>query len=385
MSKRRFFQDWTIEDVRRLVDDCDSQRAAARVLGVAESTLRTWLKNGGGKELLDPRESRQRKFDPVDPICRSYLVRRLNRWVSIASLADDLDCAPSEIEGAIQHLREAGYQIVNRGTSVKISKEGILGRQVVDLAPIKGREWSFGVVSDKHLCNRHQRLDVLEAAYDEFARRKITDVFDCGNMVDGEFKFNRFELEAHGMTDQTQYVIDHHPQRSGITTHFITGDCHEGWWRSRVGVDWGKWLEYEAKSRGRYDFNYLGYMDVDVAVRNKEGKSDYIKVFHPGGGTAYALSYSTQKIVESLQGGEKPGLLLCGHYHKAIYHMVRNVHVIQCGTACDQTSYMRKKKIEAHVGFWVITIQQDANGAIRKIVPEWYAYYDRGYNIGASL
>ncbi len=374
---------YSLEEVKKKVEELGSVTKAAKELGIPRTTVSSWM-NGVCLPKDEPEyssvEIKAREFNPMDPICRSYLVRALrNKWRSTAKLAEELSCPEDQIVHAIENLRESGYQVVYRGNLAQISREGAQLNKVVDLNPIDGPERTIGVVADSHLCNRASRLDVLEAAYDEFSRRKITDVFHAGNMVDGEFRFNRFELLAHGVTDQTLYCLDHYPQRSGITTHFITGDCHEGWWTQRDGIDWGKWLVYEARDRGRNDFDYLGFMDVDVALHNEKGVG-YIKIFHPGGGTAYAISYSTQKIVESLQGGEKPGLLICGHYHKAIFHMVRNVNVLQAGTTCDQTTFMRKKKNEAHVGFWIVTIQQDRTGAFRRVVPEFYSFFDRTYH-----
>lgn len=374
---------YSLDQIKKKVKELGSITKAAKELGIPRSTVSGWM-HGYNRPRSEPEystiETKARELDPMDPVCRSYLVRALRKWRSPVKLAEELGCSEEQVTHAINHLNESGYQVISRGNLVRISKEGAQPNRAVDLNPIDSDERVIGIVADSHLCNRVSRLDVLEAAYDEFKQRKITDVFHAGNMVDGEFKFNRYELLAHGVTDQTLYCLDHYPERSGITTHFITGDCHEGWWRQRDGIDWGKWLVYEARDRGRNDFNYLGFMDVDVALRCGKKGVGHIKVFHPGGGTAYAISYSTQKIVESLQGGEKPGLLICGHYHKAIYHMVRNVHVIQAGTTCDQTSFMRKRKLEAHLGFWIVTLQQDQTGAIRRVVPEFNSYYDKTYH-----
>ena len=151
----------------------------------------------------------------------------------------------------------------------------------------------------------------------------------------------------------------------------------------REGIDWGRYLSLEAGAMGRKDLDYVGYMEGDIELK-LPGGSAVFRVFHPGGGTSYAHSYQAQKIVESFQGGEKPGAMLVGHYHKAGYWMVRNVHVLLAGCAEDQTSFMRKKHIEAQVGWWTLEIQQDANGAIRRFSPTNNNHYDRGYHIVAT-
>jgi len=284
------------------------------------------------------------------------------------------------MESVLSHLEARGYQIARDGTRARIVAEARKGGKTGDAAPISGGWRRFGVVSDTHLASRHARLDVLEHAYDHFAEEKITTGYHCGNLVDGEASFNRYELLAHGITDQALYVLDHYPQRSGITTYYISGECHEGWWRGREGIDFGRYLQFEARDRGRNDLQYLGFMEADVRFDGPVAGHSYVRLLHPGGGTAYAISYATQKIVESLQGGEKPAMILCGHYHKMITHDVRNVTVIQAGCTQDQTGFMRKRKLEAHLGYWTVAVKQDSKGAIRRVQTEKTQFFDRGYH-----
>ena len=76
---------------------------------------------------------------------------------------------------------------------------------------------------------------------------------------------------------------------------------------------------------------------------------------HPSGGCAYAVSYKSQKIIESYSGGQKPRAVFIGHFHKAeVLPMWRNVRAIQAGCFCSQTPFMIKKPTPAHVGGWII-------------------------------
>ena len=149
---------------------------------------------------------------------------------------------------------------------------------------------------------------------------------------------------------------------------------------SREGIDFGRYLAFEAAAIGRKDLHYLGFMEADIRLETSAGKYSYLRLLHPGGGSAYALSYRPQKIIESLQGGEKPAVLLCGHFHKQADFAIRNVWTILAGCTQDQTPFMRKHSIEAHVGFCVVEMQQDAKGAIRRVRVEHTSYYDRGYH-----
>ena len=57
------------------------------------------------------------------------------------------------------------------------------------------------------------------------------------------------------------------------------------------------------------------------------------------------------------EGGKKPHILGIGHFHKAEYMpRYRNVKAIQAGTFQDQTPFMARKGLAAHVGGWIIEI-----------------------------
>lgn len=163
---------------------------------------------------------------------------------------------------------------------------------------------------------------------------------------------------------------------------------HEGWYIQREGVDFGRRLEQTARDKGREDLIFLGHVEADVAlIASQETsknlgwstKEQILRLFHPGGGTAYAISYAPQKIVESYQGREKPNILLVGHYHKQGFFQTRNVYTILCGTCSDQSIFMRKNKNTAEVGGWLIKIQFGEDGEITRFVPEWFGFYDRGF------
>jgi hypothetical protein len=125
-------------------------------------------------------------------------------------------------------------------------------------------------------------------------------------------------------------------------------------------------------------------MEASVLLKNANtGTTSTLSVVHPGGGSAYALSYSIQKIVESYEGGEKPNVALYGHYHKLWAGIIRNIWVVQTGTAQDQTPFMRKKRLEAHVGGCLVKLEQDPeSGAIVGMTPTIWKYFNKGFYSG---
>ena len=342
-----------------------------------------------GISLAVPRASKQapaqkkRKFDPADPTLRSSTVHALRKGtLSTDELAEMLDVTARDAALMIDSLGDAGYHMSQVNGRHKIGK--ILAHTAptrVSTQRFSGPEMAFGVIADSHMASTHCRLDVLESAYNEFAKQKIKTVYALGNMIDGfAERINGSEVMLRNVTDQCAYMADHMPQRSGMTTEFITGDCHEGWYAKDVGLNIGHHMEDEAKRHGRTDLKYIGHMEADVELKRGSGSS-IMRLFHPGGGSAYAQSYKPQKIIESYQGGEKPSILLLGHYHKFGFFYPRNVWCFMAGCLQDQTMFMRKRQLSAHVGFAILRVTLDMGGGVATVVPKFFPFYDRGYHV----
>ena len=313
-----------------------------------------------------------------DPLLRADLVRAMKTQTTAEKLARKLKTSKPQVLDLIEELENRGYIIHRVGSSLQIGKQ-VERHGVLRSEHFSGPCVSFGVVADMHMCNKACRLDVLNAAYDEFEAQGITTVFCPGNYIDGEGHNNRSELVAHGIDGQCQYAIDHWPQRKGIKTYYVDGDDHEGWYKQREGIEFGKFLELEARAQGRTDLIYMGYGEADFELVMPGGGRSVVKVIHTGGGSSYAFSYASQKLAESFQGGEKPDICIIGHLHKFDYCLARGVHCVQAGCIEDQTVFMRKKRLAAHVGFTVITVQQDEKGSISRFSPTFFPFHDRGY------
>lgn len=90
----------------------------------------------------------------------------------------------------------------------------------------------------------------------------------------------------------------------------------------------------------------------------------------------YALSYSSQKFIDGLQGGQKPRLLFIGHHHKALYYPYRNIHVFEVPCFEAQTRFEQGKRISVNVGGWIVWIKCKPDGTVTEIVPQLVPYYD---------
>lgn len=323
-------------------------------------------------------EVKDAEFDPAkfQQQLRKFLVKQT---ATEAELAEHFDISPRRVKEALAAVRSKGVNFR------QLSNGKILMSNIVDqggrlvLATGNNGWTTFGVITDNHKGNKHHRQDVENAAYERFAHDGITTVLNAGNILDGEARFNKNELIVHGMDAQIDYWIDTTPQHKGIVTYFITGDDHEGWYVQRECINIGAYMQMKAEKAGRTDLRFLGHVEADVELKCGKG-SAVCKVMHPGGGSSYAFSYAPQKIVESFQGGEKPAVVIGGHYHKFDYCYPREVHFVSCGTAEDQTMFMRKNKLGAHVGFVRVDLKQDVgDGHLTRFKVEWNPFYDRAY------
>lgn len=246
---------------------------------------------------------------------------------------------------------------------------------------VNAGDWiTLGLVADTHLCCKEERLGELHTQYDLFASEGIKEVFHAGNIVDGYVpRINGGSVFNSTIDGQCQYVADNYPKRDGITTYFITGDDHEGWWQ-KEGFNFGAYLQMIAERAGRTDLRYIGHVEADVAIRPDGGSATMLKIQHPGGGSSYARSYTAQKQVEALEGGEKPAILVQGHYHVSNYMSERNVHVIGMPGFQDQTIFARKKRLRMEVGGAILSFKRNArDGSVTRCRVEFNRYFTRSY------
>ena len=225
----------------------------------------------------------------------------------------------------------------------------------------------FGLMGDTQLGSKYAQLTYLHEYYDRCKKEGITDVYHTGDITEGLKMRPGHEYEVYTVTadEMRDDVVKNYPKRDGITTHFITGN-HDASIYKHIGYDIG-----QAIAEKRQDMKYLG---KDCAVINLTPNCT-LELRHPWDGTAYALSYKLQKMIEAMESDSKPNILAVGHYHKAEYLFYRNVHALQTGCFQGQTPFTRGKGISVHVGGWIVTVRVATDGTIKSIAPEFIPFY----------
>jgi predicted phosphodiesterase/transposase-like protein len=380
--------------VRQIISDEELQKAldeytrgggnayaTSRKLGIDEKNMRLRLTRAQQKG-MQPRVKTEFKEPEIEDLKRVVLGSLKHGSETAESLANRLKTNVSTIHEVCRQLHAHGHNIMLVGSTYSIEK---MIAQVAESEDVHVYEsddtgnYRFGVVSDTHLGSKYYRADVLNDLYQWFKREGITRVYHAGNWIEGEARFNKQDISVHGMDAQCRYMAAEYPRVEGLVTYAVTGDDHEGWYAQREGIDIGRYMERTMVDAGRGDWKNLGYMEAFIKLRHRHShNTSQMLVMHPGGGSAYALSYQPQKIVESLAGGEKPAVLLVGHYHKMEFLNVRNTWVLQCGCTKDQDPFLRKKRIEVHIGGTIMELQQNEQGA----VPDAKIWLKRYFNVG---
>lgn len=249
-----------------------------------------------------------------------------------------------------------------------IAKGGriIPGIDKVPIIDFSGERIRFGVISDTHMGSIYFDEQCYDAAIDEFKKEACEFLLHAGDIAEGMSARpgHIYELNQIGYDKQFHYAKSQ-LEKWEKPWYMIDGN-HDRWFIKSNGAIIGKQLD-EALS----NVSFIGQDEGDVSLKGETT----IKLWHgDDGGGSYAISYRVQKIIEALPGGEKPGLLITGHDHKAGNFFIRNVHTLLSGAMCRQSKWMRSTKKENHFGFWIVDVWVK-DKSIKKISTTFYPFY----------
>jgi predicted phosphodiesterase len=278
-------------------------------------------------------------------------------------------------EGVIKNPPKSTRESELEKEVFKLKRErGILQKHITDTKKRKaiehhfsGRHAKIGIISDTHKGSLYDNQHLEDEIIKYFNKEKVDVVYHCGDLVDGEkmYKGHEYEIRIHGADAQVKNFVDNFPLIKS-KGHFILGSHDSCYWKTD-GHDIGKTI-----AEKRSDLEYLAQDQATIEI--KPGVK--IALIHPGGGTAYAVSYKSQKLVESFSGGEKPNIILCGHFHKFDHLFYRNIQAFQVPTTQSQTPFMKRKPTPAIMGGLVLDIWFDKKG-ITKLKSEYLPYYEK--------
>lgn len=311
-----------------------------------------------------------------EPFTMQELNEQLYSFLAKPRAAEDIKqhfgISDRVLEAAVADLQEEGKLVEYNDGVYRLQKD----LAPVDI-PVHDAGWQgdriirFGVASDKHFNSKFAQITNMNRLYDVFEQEGIENVYDPGDLDEGEKmrKGHEYECYNQGADDHVEEVVKNHPRRTvngrPMKTYFITGN-HDLSFVKRSGLDIGSMI-----ANKRDDMVYLGQSWALINLT----PTCTMELRHPADATAYAISYKTQKMIDAMFGGEKPNILVVGHYHKAEYLFYRNVHAIQAGCLQGQTPFMRNKGLAAMMGGWIVEIRVDDEGGVDRIKLEFVPFY----------
>lgn len=243
----------------------------------------------------------------------------------------------------------------------------IPGAGQVPIVDFTGKHVKFGCLTDLHIGHKRFSAQRLEQAFTEFKNEHVDFIAIAGDVTEGmsHRPGQIYELDHIGYDAQKEEATRLLSQWTETPIYMIDGN-HDRWYIKSNGA-----IIVKDIAAGLDNANWIGHDEGDISLAGKAT----IKLWHGEDGSSYALSYRLQKILESLSGGEKPNILIAGHVHKMVYIFERNVHAVSVGCLQAQTSWMRGKRIAAHVGFTVCDAWVSVHRGISKFSPVFYPFY----------
>lgn len=307
-----------------------------------------------------------------DPLVRKLVELTKRGPVAFAELCDRLDVSPKKCRQLVERAQSAGVTIDVTHEHVQFRPSEPSSETKDTGVAASGARQVVGVISDTHLgskyCLRAQLSDFVHHAYDRGAR----EILHAGDVLDGRYRHGMFELTHSGIELQTQDLLDTLPRLPGLTYHGITGN-HDQTFSDEVGMDPGDYIEWYFKQHGRTDIKFYGVRGAYLKIRGA-----IVELWHPKKSPGYSLSYQLQNHVRDYGVGQKPDILIAGHWHIAVYLEQRGVHALAGGTFQGGGSAFSKSLGGApSIGGTVLSWEVTDKRTLRRFTVERSAYYER--------
>lgn len=279
---------------------------------------------------------------------KEYLIKRKKPYIK--NVAADLGIEEYQVYGLVEMLKNKGYLFdILEGKIVKVKpiKDNDIYRIPNNLEKIK-----LLMISDTHLGNKYDRLDILRYLYAKAEDNGTNYVLHSGDLTEGLSGRPEqiYSLKEASYTGQRDYVVENYPH-SNIPTYLIAGN-HDMWWFKKCGADICKDI-----SNLRDDIHYLGSDCEDLQI----GKLK-LRLFHGIGGSSYAKSYKLQKYLDSIPMDERPHILQTGHIHQSFYMKQGKTHCFQTSCLQDLTPYERSNGFNNDKSCWWVEVNMDDKG-----------------------
>ena len=142
-------------------------------------------------------------------------------------IAEELGIVRSTVQHRIKTVLTDGEK---EGSDIpeEMVREAWIDGPTIELVSRKDNTFCFGAFGDLHAASKYCRWDVREDLVRRSEKRGCQAIFDTGNWIDGDARFNQFDVEERGMERQLQLRPTKHPKDQAEIFTPSPGDDHEG-------------------------------------------------------------------------------------------------------------------------------------------------------------
>lgn len=237
----------------------------------------------------------------------------------------------------------------------KLNKKFNMEEEVSLITKPSDKEFKAVFITDLHLANVGERIDLLNKIYDFCAKEEINIIINCGDLIDGLIGNKKYK-KIKNIEDQIEYALKNYPFDKNILNFICLGNHDYNALESS-----GQNLEIALLNR-RHDIVPLGYGNGTLNIKN-----DSILVLHPS-----TFSKNELKNISA-------GLIIRGHSHNSqniIHGNVVDIHLAPL-------SNMHINKYSTLPGFIKATISFN-RGIFNIGTFEQFVFLDKLYKVNES-
>jgi len=273
--------------------------------------------------------------------------------IMIVKLCDELNCTPKKVYSFIKEYRQLGYEIIFDDLRVYLGTHEVADVEKFSIS--KEKEIIFGVASDLHFGSTSCQITRLNEFCEECRKSGVKHIFVPGDITAGSGVYAGQENDqyAKGSDEMEESLIVNLP--TGFTWLMLGGN-HDYSFIRRINHNPLRTIQNK-----RNDCVYVGFDDANVEIM----KGVDLKMWHPMGAPAYALSYKIQKRMDRLGIDELNKLvrdsltstvriLLVGHFHSNLSTLMGGILGLQCGAFEGRTNLTERMGVTPTIGGWII-------------------------------
>lgn len=313
--------------------------------------------------------------EPIDGVAfRKYLKRAGAQ--QIVDVCNELQIIPAQVAALVDECQAEGYEIGIKDGIVCWSKTESL-EPVPNLDPLGETEIVLGIVSDTHGGAKQSQITALNLFCEDCRKAGVEHILHAGDAHDGVGVYRGQEQEQYALTAEAQAESNAVNWPAGFTWHVLGGN-HDHSTVRKGGINPLKFLAQLRPDVIPYPFD-----QADVPILPGVD----LRLWHPGGGVAYAKSYRLQKFTAEMAFGELSGVAMAskerptirfivqGHFHQMMV-LPFGPAIWSCmpGAFAGENGLTKRMGVTPVVGGLILRAWLDRDGRLTGFIPDFRIY-----------